>query len=104
MHYDTLIKVYKTIKNIFIEKPLFDKPYNISQIINYKKNLKHKLQVGYLFRYDEMVVYFKDLIKKKQISKPKFVEIVCFSNVLNWRTRTNYMNNSTIKKNWVVEY
>lgn len=98
LHYFYLKKLYKKKINFFIEKPLFDKPQNINKIISFQKKNKLKIQTGYLFRYDNLINKFKDLISNNLNSNFN-VEIICESNVEIWPKRpVNNLNTSISSK------
>ncbi len=98
MHYDWLKKIYKLNTNIFIEKPLFDKNYNIGKIINHQKEIKKKIRVGYMFRYDPLFLYLKKLISNFVIGELKLIKIYCGSDLKKWRTNQNLNKSISLKK------
>ena len=67
--------------NVLVEKPLFEKYYNI----NPKKN---SYFVGYNLRYHPIVLYLKKIIKNKKII---FFDIKCISYLPVWRKNLNYI-------------
>lgn len=98
-HYKNLITNYKRNIDIFIEKPIFDKEYNINNIRKHYKKNNLKLQIGYVFRFDEVVNDFKKLISNKVFSNDTHIEVVCKTNVNKWRRRNNYKNDTSLQKN-----
>lgn len=96
-HFKYLSLLYKKKINFFIEKPLFEKFYEISHIIKFQKKNSLKLQSGYLFRYDELFNSFKRIINKK-IIKNTSIEILCESNIHNWRKKNNNKKNISTSK------
>ena len=97
LHFKYLNILYKKKINFFIEKPLFEKLHKIGNIIKFQKKHSLKLQVGYLFRFDKLVQNFKKIIKKK-IVKDTSIEIICESNIYNWREKITNKKNISISK------
>lgn len=97
-HYEVLKNVYKNKYKIFIEKPIFDKFYKSNFIIKYRNNIQNNLYVGYVFRHDQVINYYKKLLSKISLSKKTFIEIVCETDLKKWRKRTNYKNDISLKK------
>tara|TARA_B100000965_G_C19603076_1_gene764196 strand:+ start:9288 stop:10283 length:996 start_codon:yes stop_codon:yes gene_type:complete len=98
MHYSWLKKVYKLNTNIFIEKPIFDKNYNINKIISHQKKIKKKIKVGYMFRYDPLFIYLKKLIDNFSIGELKIINIYCGSDLNKWRINQNLNSSISLKK------
>ena len=71
--------------NVLVEKPLFEKYYNI----NPKKN---NYFVGYNLRYHPIVLYLKKIIKNKKII---FFDIKCISYLPVWRNNLNYIHSNS---------
>lgn len=71
--------------NVLVEKPLFEKYYNI----NPKKN---NYFVGYNLRYHPIVLYLKKIIKNKKII---FFDIKCISYLPVWRKNLNYIHSNS---------
>ena len=71
--------------NVLVEKPLFEKYYNI----NPKKN---SYFVGYNLRYHPIVLYLKKIIKNKKII---FFDIKCISYLPVWRKNLNYIHSNS---------
>lgn len=88
-HYQTLKFINDNVKNktILVEKPLFEKPYNI--------NLNNKILVAYLLRFHPAIKALKDILKD---IKPYFVQIVCNSYLPAWRKDTDYKEIYSAKK------
>jgi len=71
--------------NVLVEKPLFEKYYNI----NPKKN---NYFVGYNLRYHPIILYLKKIIKNKKII---FFDIKCNSYLPVWRKNSNYIHSNS---------
>ena len=71
--------------NVLVEKPLFEKYYNI----NPKKN---NYFVGYNLRYHPIVLYLKKIIKNKKII---FFDIKCISYLPVWRNNLDYIHSNS---------
>ena len=99
IHYSTLQEIYKLNSNIFIEKPIFEKYYDIHKIIDYQNSIKKKLKVGYMFRHDPLFLYLKKIVEGNLIGKIKLIHIYCGSNLLNWRKKQNLTKSISLKKN-----
>lgn len=82
LHYAQLKFIDQTKKKltILVEKPLFSKN------IHYKPR-NRKIFVGYNLRFDPMVQYLKNRIKRKEIL---FLMLNCFSYLPGWRKNINY--------------
>ena len=80
-------EIEKNFKNliVLVEKPLFEKYYNI----NPKKN---NYFVGYNLRYHPIVSYLKKIIKNKKII---FFDIKCISYLPVWRKNLNYIHSNS---------
>ena len=68
-------------KKIFIEKPLFERFYDIK---NFKKNY---IFVGYNFRYHPVITYIKKILLNKKILTS---QILCGSYLPYWRKNISY--------------
>ena len=89
-HFSTLKKINKILKNIIIlvEKPLFDKSYK-------PMLLKNKVFVGYNMRFNPIISYIKQNIKKQYINK---ISISSHSNLKYWRKNLNYSKSESAKR------
>lgn len=88
-HYQTLKFINDNVKNktILVEKPLFEKPYNL--------NLNNKILVAYLLRFHPVLKALKNILKEV---KPYFVQIVCNSYLPSWRKDSDYREIYSAKK------
>jgi len=89
-HYKTIKLIEKNFKNkkVLIEKPLFDKTYNLFL----KKNFYY---VGYNLRFHPVIKRIKNLILNKDIWN---VEMVQESFLPDWRKNITYKKSCTAKK------
>lgn len=98
MHYRWLKKIFKLNVNIFIEKPVFDKYHNINKIIEYQRNIQKKIRVGYIFRYDPLLIYLKKLVDNITIGELKIIKVYCGSNLKGWRANSKLKDSISLKK------
>lgn len=84
-------------KKIFVEKPLtnFIIKRDLIKLIN-KKNLI--FQIGYVFKFDESLNRFRDLIKKKFVGKILKVNVNASSYLPKWRKKQYSKSVSARKK------
>jgi len=66
-HFDIIKKLGKTVKNIFVEKPLAQNFSQTKKIINYVKKNKINLRVGFIERFNPAVQSLLKIIKKEKI-------------------------------------
>lgn len=91
LHFKHLRFIDQNKKNltILVEKPLYSKN------INYKPKNK-RIFVGYNLRFDPLIDYLKNKIKKKKIL---FLILNCFSFLPKWKTNRHYQDSySAFKK------
>lgn len=94
MHYETIKFMSNKCKNMFIEKPVFDKKYYRIDELNLNK--KGVYYVACPLRYSNVVKYLKDNI---DIDKVYSVRAICSSYLPDWRPGIDYRNNySSFKK------
>ncbi len=82
-HFKTLRFLTKNFKGktIFIEKPLFERSYDLK---NFKNNY---IFVGYNFRYHPIITYIKKVLLNKKILTS---QILCGSYLPYWRKNISY--------------
>lgn len=87
-HYQTLKFIDENVKNkiILVEKPLFQKPYNL--ITN------NKIFVAYLLRFHPVITNLKEILQGK---RAYFARVVCNSYLPNWRAGVDYRQNYSAK-------
>ena len=80
-------EIEKYFKNLYIlvEKPIFEKFFNI----NVKKN---KYFVGYNLRFNPIILYLKKYLKNKKII---FFDIKCTSFLPSWRKKSEYFKSNS---------
>ena len=90
LHFKFIKLIEKNFKNkkVLIEKPLFNKSYNLSL----KENLYY---VGYNLRFHPVIKKIKNLIIGKVIWH---IQMIQESFLPNWRKNLEYMKSSTAKK------
>lgn len=98
MHYSWLKKIFKFNVNIFIEKPLFNKYHNIKKIIEHQREIQKKIRVGYVFRYDPLLIYLKKLVDNNTIGELKIIKVYCGSNLKDWRANTKLKDSISLKE------
>ena len=86
-HLSYIEEIEKNFKNlnVLVEKPLFEKYYNIAL----KKN---NYFVGYNLRYHPIVIYLKKMIKNRKII---FFDIKCISYLPVWRKNFSYFHSNS---------
>ncbi len=99
-HYKILNLFYRDNIHFFIEKPIFEKTKNIKLISEHFSKLNSPiLQVGYVFRHDELFLKFKSLINSKILGTILKADIYCGSDLNSWRPNTNLKNSISLNKN-----
>lgn len=86
-HYFYIKKIVERKKNFLVEKPL-GLTQDISNLKNIFKSIRKfnlKCLVGYQLKYDEAAKYFFNYYKKLPAKDIIGAEIVCKSNLINWR-------------------
>ena len=98
-HYKAIKILSKEKNNFFIEKPIFHKIYNTSLTKNLlsKKN-NSLIQIGYVFRHDDLIKKFKSLISKKYLGQTLKVDIYCGSDLNQWRPDSKISKSITLDK------
>lgn len=88
-HHETLKYINEKVANkkILVEKPIFEKPYDI--------NANNKIIVGYQLRFHPVLKALKEILNNKT---PYFVQIVCNSYLPNWRSNADYRDIYSAKK------
>ena len=87
MHYKTIEFMADKCKNMFIEKPIFDKvSYDLDELKLKEKGIYY---VASPLRYSNVIKYLKENI---DINKVYSVRVICSSYLPDWRPNTDYRN------------
>jgi len=85
LHYDTIKKISSKTKNMFIEKPVFDKAdMNISELTLDKNGVYY---VACPLRYTDVIQYVKNNINVESVYS---VRVICSSYLPDWRPELDY--------------
>ena len=94
-HYETAMLLKDKAKNLFIEKPVFDRTDYDTSVF---ENAKGIIYVACPLRYTEVIRYMKDILKVEEIYA---VRAICSSYLPEWRPETDYRDTySSQKKTW----
>lgn len=81
---------------LFIEKPISNNLKGIQRLKQIQKQNKTRIQVGYVLKFKKEFEILKKILKNRKILN---VNIICKSNLKNWRKNKNYKKfNSSQKK------
>lgn len=98
-HYKVLKLFYRDRVHFFIEKPLFEKLKKIKLISKHFSKLNAPiLQVGYVFRHDELFLKLKSLYLSKILGKTLKAVIYCGSDLTAWRKKTKLSQSISLNK------
>ena len=99
-HFNAIKFFYKKDLNLFVEKPIFEKRKNVNFLFNnISKNDSPILQVGYVFRHDDLFLKFKSLCNKNILGQILKSEIYCGSDLNSWRPNTKLKHSISLNKN-----
>jgi UDP-2-acetamido-3-amino-2,3-dideoxy-glucuronate N-acetyltransferase len=79
-HYQLAKKVLEANKDVFIEKPLALNIKEGKELVNLARKKKHIIMVGHLLIYHPAIIKIKELIKKGDLGKIRYI----WSNRLNF--------------------
>ena len=90
-HHSDLLELFSLgyNNNILIEKPLFDKPYNIAL------DNPNNIYVGYNLRFHPFIRLIKKLVLKKKIWN---INVICGSYLPDWRKGRKYQKSYSAQK------
>jgi len=83
-------------ENFFIEKPISHNLEDANKIIKYSK--KKLIHIGYNLIFDEIFIYMKELIKRKQFGKILRIDCTTGQNLKFWRKNVKYFKTVSAKK------
>ncbi len=95
-HFYYYKKFFKTARSFFIEKPLESKISNLD--LNFLKKRNKFLMIGYVLRFDNILLTLKKLIKKRKYGKVKLVDIKVGQYLPDWRKNKNYKHGVSAQK------
>ena len=89
-HYEQLKFLEKNFskKKILVEKPLFEKMYNL-------KIKKNKVYIGYNLRFNPLIIFIKKILKKINVV---FVGVYCGYHLPYWRKNIPYTKSYSASK------
>jgi predicted dehydrogenase len=92
-HYETIKEYINHTKNMFIEKPIFEKSEKDINNIEFKNNGIY--YVAAPLRYNPVIQYFKEKIDPNDVISSR---IICSSYLPEWRPNIDYRNVYSAKK------
>lgn len=95
-HFYYYKKFFKNSRAFFIEKPLESKISNLD--LNFLKKRNKFLMIGYVLRFDNILLTFKKIIQKKKYGKVKLVDIKVGQYLPDWRKNKNYKHGVSAQK------
>ncbi len=99
-HFNILKLFYRKNIHFFVEKPIFEREKNAVFLLNhFSKRNSPILQVGYVFRHDDLFFKFKSLCNDKVLGKILRSEIYCGSDLNSWRPNTKLKHSISLNKN-----
>lgn len=93
LHYDVIKLMSNKTKNMFIEKPVFDKIYYNIEELNLSNTSVY--YVAAPLRYSKVIRYLKENIEKENVYS---VRAICSSYLPNWRPNSDYRQIYSAKK------
>ena len=97
-HLDYAKKIMNNSTRLLIEKPLSDNSKKVTNFIKFWKKKKPSIKIGYNLRYLDSLIYFRKLIKNKNLGKILYVNIDACSDLKNWRKNTHYSKTVSAQK------
>lgn len=98
LHYKQVNFFLQNKVNIFVEKPIFEKLYNINKFQKIIKDNNLLFWVGYNLRYSKLIFQFKSLIHKKIVGDIYYVNCFVGNDIRNW-TKKKFSKTISVKKN-----
>lgn len=93
LHYDSVLIMQNKAKNLFIEKPVFDRT---DLDLKTLKMWDGVFYVACPLRYTKVIKYLKEYIENKKILS---VRVICSSYLPGWRQNVDYRKTCSAKKN-----
>lgn len=98
-HYRVLSLFYRKNINFFVEKPIFNKNKDTNLFFNhFSRQNAPVLQVGYVFRHDDLFLKFKSMCDSDLIGKVVRVEIYAGSDLSLWRPNSRLKDSISLSK------
>ena len=98
-HFRVLSLFYRKNINFFVEKPIFDKKKDIKSVLkHFSRQNAPVLQVGYVFRHDDLFLKFKSMCDSNLIGKVIRVEIYAGSDLSLWRPNSRLKDSISLSK------
>jgi len=98
-HFRVLSLFYRKNINFFVEKPIFDKNKDIKLVLkHFSRQNAPVLQVGYVFRHDDLFLKFKSMCDSNLIGKVIRVEIYAGSDLSLWRPNSRLKDSISLSK------
>lgn len=97
-HLNIAKKIMNNSNSLLIEKPLSDNSKKVTNFIKFWKKKKPSIKIGYNLRYLDSLIYFRKLIKNKNLGKILYVNIDACSDLKNWRKNTHYSKTVSAQK------
>lgn len=98
-HFRVLSLFYRKNINFFVEKPIFDKNKDIKSVLkHFSRQNAPVLQVGYVFRHDDLFLKFKSMCDSNLIGKVIRVEIYAGSDLSLWRPNSRLKDSISLSK------
>lgn len=74
-NFSILKKLIKYNKNIFVEKPVTKNFKELDKIKSLMKLKRNIFMCGYIYLFNDLIIYIKKLIKNKTLGKIKYIEL-----------------------------
>jgi len=97
-HFKDFLFFYKKKSNILIEKPLTKNILEAKKILQYSKNYRNVIEIGYVLRHSSGGKKMKELLRKKIVGDIIDVQVCCDSFLPNWRPNRNYLHTVTANR------